>query len=177
MFNRSGFNRLKFNASSPDINSLSGDISIALNMTGQIFIGSGFSGVMDIDVDISGQIEKSVNFFGDIDVDIDITSGQTQRIMNFSGDMDIDIDITSKGINTFEVDYLLFPGLVLAPGDVLEIDTDSMTAVLNGQNVNKLISDDSEFFKLNPGENTIAYESGTVDNEAEVRILWKNMYL
>ena len=45
---------------------------------------------------------------------------------------------------------------------------------LNGANIIDRVSDDSAFFKLQPGENDIIVEGGTT---ADVKILWKDRWL
>ena len=69
-------------------------------------------------------------------------------------------------------DYI--PGLTMTAGDELIIDTEHMTITLNGANVIDLLSDDSEFFKLKPGENDIIVEGGTT---ADIKVLWKDRWL
>ena len=54
------------------------------------------------------------------------------------------------------------------------IDTEHMTVTLNGANIIDRVSDDSAFFKLQPGENDIIVEGGTT---ADVKILWKDRWL
>ena len=44
----------------------------------------------------------------------------------------------------------------------------------NGANIIDRVSDDSAFFKLQPGENDIIVEGGTT---ADVKILWKDRWL
>lgn len=56
----------------------------------------------------------------------------------------------------------------------LIIDTEHMTVTLNGANIIDRVSDDSAFFKLQPGENDIIVEGGTT---ADVKILWKDRWL
>ena len=68
----------------------------------------------------------------------------------------------------------LIEGVNMVAGDELIIDTEHMTVTLNGANIIDRVSDDSAFFKLQPGENDIIVEGGTT---ADVKILWKDRWL
>ena len=65
-------------------------------------------------------------------------------------------------------------GVNMVAGDELIIDTEHMTVTLNGVNIVDRVSDDSAFFKLQPGENDIIVEGGTT---ADVKVLWKDRWL
>ncbi len=65
-------------------------------------------------------------------------------------------------------------GVNMVAGDELIIDTEHMTVTLNGANIIDRVSDDSAFFKLQPGENDIIVEGGTT---ADVKVLWKDRWL
>ena len=69
---------------------------------------------------------------------------------------------------------MVIEGVNMVAGDELIIDTEHMTVTLNGANIIDRVSDDSAFFKLQPGENDIIVEGGTT---ADVKILWKDRWL
>lgn len=71
---------------------------------------------------------------------------------------------------------LTMPDLVMQEGDVLQIDTGEYTVTLNGENAVWMVTDLSEFFRLEPGEGTISIEFED-EGEADIRILWKERYL
>jgi phage-related protein len=85
-----------------------------------------------------------------------------------------DASATATGVSTYGSITMQFPGLTMTAGDELIIDTGHMTITLNGANVIDLLSDDSEFFKLKPGENDIIVEGGTT---ADIKVLWKDRWL
>lgn len=62
----------------------------------------------------------------------------------------------------------------MVAGDELIIDTEHMTVTLNGANIIDRVSDDSAFFKLQPGRERY-YRRGRHD--ADVKILWKDRWL
>ncbi len=67
--------------------------------------------------------------------------------------------------------------LVLKPGDELVIDTCEMTVSVNGQNMMKFVSNDSEFFSLLPGDNEIIYTDGVTTRKVSIDILWKDKWV
>ena len=68
-------------------------------------------------------------------------------------------------------------GLVLKPNDELRIDTEKMTVELNGVNVIKYFSNESEFFKLKPSENIFVYSNNIPTSKAQIKVLWKDRWL
>ena len=68
------------------------------------------------------------------------------------------------------------PDLVMQDGDVLQIDTGEYTVTLNGNNAVYLVTDLSEFFRLEPDQGTIHIEFDD-NGTADIRILWKERYM
>jgi serine phosphatase RsbU (regulator of sigma subunit) len=52
-----------------------------------------------------------------------------------------------------------------------------MTITLNGEDVTRYFSADSEFFKLKPGDNSVIYSDGVKDRSVSYKILWKDLWL
>ena len=61
--------------------------------------------------------------------------------------------------------------------DELVIDTCEMTVSVNGQNMMKFVSNDSEFFSLLPGDNEIIYTDGVTTRKVSIDILWKDRWV
>ena len=81
---------------------------------------------------------------------------------------------SGTGVSTYGSVTMVIEGVNMVAGDELVIDTEHMTVTLNGANIIDRVSDDSAFFKLQPGENDIIVEGGTT---ADVKILWKDRWL
>ena len=64
------------------------------------------------------------------------------------------------------------PYITAIAGETVDLTRYAVT--LNGANIIDRVSDDSAFFKLQPGENDIIVEGGTT---ADVKILWKDRWL
>jgi hypothetical protein len=88
------------------------------------------------------------------------------------------LELNATGIaDMYGYGILDLEGLVLSPGGTLIIDTGEMTVLLNGQDVTRFVSKQSEFFKLRPGDNVIVYEDGVANRNASYNILWKDLWL
>jgi len=81
---------------------------------------------------------------------------------------------SGTGVSTYGSVTMVIEGVNMVAGDELIIDTEHMTVTLNGANIIDRVSDESEFFKLQPGVNDIIVEGGTT---ADVKILWKDRWL
>ena len=69
------------------------------------------------------------------------------------------------------------PGLVLPPGGEITIDTGEMTVTMNGVDVTRFFSADSEFFRLKPGDNLVIYKDGVASRNIYYIIMWKDLFL
>lgn len=77
----------------------------------------------------------------------------------------------------FDVDAVTFPELSLPPGGELVIDTGEMTVTMNGENAIHLMSAESEFPLLFPGENEIIYTDDCETHDVNIKIMWKDRWL
>ena len=107
------------------------------------------------------------------------TSGVIIRVRYFGAEVDAEANAYGEGIYTYGLEVLKFkPGeLHMEAGDVLIIDMDAQTVLLNGANVVDKLTDASEFFKLFNGLNTITYEDDGGGGNADLKALWKDRYL
>ena len=198
MFNRQHFNRGRFNRSSVAVNSvfLHGDMGLGLETAGELNVSSAFNGNAALELTAVGKMTYSANLEGYVDLflvmdgqvirprplkgnaDLSLNvEGKIARYRNFDGDALLMIAVISEGFNTFRYETISLPGLVIQAGEELIIDMENMTVTLNGQNVMRFLSRDSEFFHLNPGNNEVTYESTVSTGRVDLRILWKNAWL
>lgn len=177
MFNRQPYNRGKFNKPSVQATSISG-LSI-LKLSGepvkpqQVMTSYGMSSLMLRSASNATNIKNSV---GSATLILDSKASPTKiyyGIANIS-----DIQLQTKGEHILAGEELIsLPGLILKPGDELVIDTCEMTVSVNGQNMMKFVSDDSEFFSLLPGDNEIIYTDGVTTRKVSIDILWKDRWV
>ena len=67
--------------------------------------------------------------------------------------------------------------LALAPGDVLVIDTDSITVTRNGISVIAYWQTGSTPFQLAAGDNVLTYYDASGSREAALAVVWKDRWL
>lgn len=67
--------------------------------------------------------------------------------------------------------------LVLAATDEVNIDTQTRTVTLNGRDVYDLLSEDSSFLQIEPGDNVMALISGTTSDSGSARIKFKQGFI
>jgi len=109
-------------------------------------------------------------------IDLQLKGIGTRRIWQTEQDAYFYLD--SYGVfRQRDILYISLPGLVLRPSSELIIDTDQMTVMLDGVNVTRYFSPDSEFFKLRPGNNLLIYEDGVQNRDVQYIILWKDLWL
>jgi len=198
MFNRQPFNRGKFNRSVNVANSvfLYGEIDLELGAAGKLNASNTFKGNAALSLTTTGKATYSANLKGDMELFL-FTDGQVTRLRPFEGNADISIaaegkivrariiggdallslTVGNEGFNTFRYEIISLPGLLIGQGDELIIDMENMTITLNGQNAMRYLSRDSEFFRLNPGNNEITYHSTVTAGRVDLRILWKDAWV
>lgn len=177
MFNRQPYNRGKFNKPSVQDTSISG-LSI-LKLSGepvkpqQVMTSYGMSALMLRSTSNATNIKNSG---GSTTLILD-SKGSPTKI--YYGVLDIsNIQLQTKCEHTLAgEESIKLSGLILKPGDELVIDTCEMTVSVNGQNMMKFVSDDSEFFSLLPGDNEIIYTDGVTTRKVSIDILWKDRWV
>lgn len=98
------------------------------------------------------------------------------RIRYFSGEADAITTSWGGRLVSVIIFTLSMPELEMHDGDVLQIDTGEYTVTLNGNNAVWMVTDLSEFFRLEPGEGTINIDFED-EGEADIRILWRERYM
>jgi len=104
-------------------------------------------------------------------------SGRGRRVF-FANSPEIQLELDTSGwADMYGYAVLDLEGLILPVGGELIIDTGQMTVTLNGLDVTRYVSRESEFFKLRPGDNIILYEDGVPNRNISYDILWKDLWL
>lgn len=70
-----------------------------------------------------------------------------------------------------------FEDLVLRPGDELIINTCDMTVTINGQNAMEYFSNESDFFTLLNGLNSLIYNDDSNSRNISFDVIWKDRWL
>ena len=177
MFNRQPYNRGKFNTPSIQRASNSGISILKLSSNPvkpqQVMTSYGISALMLRSTSNATNIKNSG---GIATLSIDSKATQTKIYYGIANISDIQLQTKSEHTLAGEETIKLF-GLILKPGDELVIDTCEMTVSVNGQNMMKFVSNDSEFFSLLPGDNEIVYTDGVTTRNVSIDILWKDRWV
>jgi len=67
--------------------------------------------------------------------------------------------------------------IILKPGEELIINTIDMTVTLNGQNAMQYFTNESEFFNLLAGLNTLIYSDSNASRTILFDVIWKDRWL
>lgn len=177
MFNRQPYNRGKFNK--PSVRSTSTNGLSILKLSGepvkpqQVMTNYGMSALMLRSTSNATNIKNSG---GSATLILDSKVSPTKI---YYGMLDIsNIQLQTKGEHTLAgEESIKLSGLILKPGDELVIDTCEMTVSVNGENMIKFVSNDSEFFNLLPGDNEIIYTDGVTTRKVSIDILWKDRWV
>lgn len=173
MFNRSLFNRAPFNRYELAF-VWSGKADIICDTSGTSHVYRAGAGAANIVCDASGVIHITYRGAGAADVITD-TAGSFVRIRFGAGVADVICTTTGANLYVYSKKTLELVGINMVVNDVLTVNTDTMTVLLNGVNVNHLLTDDSFFFLLKRGVNeltVIGGESDTAAIEVNYRDRW-----
>ena len=179
MFNTQKFNLGKFNVPSTNVASASGNISAQ----------GGMSGIANITCSCAGTsggvgIMEKASPARIVPVEVEIMhaeSGITGRYYNrveVTGEpMDGISGMTIKAAEVFGVSIISLADIVLKPGQELIIDTENMTATIDGENAIHLLGDDSDFFFLAQGDNIVTYSDRSGNRNINLKVMWKNRWV
>lgn len=167
------------------------------NLKSNSIINTNISGISDVEVtsDISdiivlrdsGTAESDVEMITSAvgilrrhgtseDANIELQNTAVHTLLKFSGTTVSDIDFDSTAIGALLGSDLLQynKGLVLRPGDIMEIDLCDYTVTINGANALHTEDDGGKWFELYPGMN---YLEITTNGIITADIFWKDRWL
>ena len=179
MFNTQKFNLGKFNVPSTNIASASGNISAQGGMIGTAYVICSCAGTCGG----IGAMEKA-SPARIVPAEAEVmhgTSGMTgqyyNRVVVTGEPMDGISGMTIKAAEVFGVSIIRLTDIVLKPGQELIIDTENMTATIDGENAIHLLSDDSDFFFLAQGDNIVTYSDNGKSRTVNLKVMWKNRWV
>lgn len=177
MFNRQPFNRGKFNVQTTQSIG-NGGIGLMIMKVNPIFSTKIISakGVSNLSMgqDTTGTIIKYANSISNMMLGISAEGTKVFIVLSDASNMAISTEanqaLAGESIITLE-------GIDLKPGDELVINTCDMTITINGQNAMEYFSDDSEFFNLLSGLNTLIYSDSNSSRNISFDVIWKDRWL
>lgn len=177
MFNRQPYNRGKFNVSSAVSTSANGIGLMAINSnvvnSNKVISANGLTNLYMKD-NVEGTNVKynlgttvlALNSFSDATKSFIALSDISSLVLGTEANQ------TLSGESVIDLE-----GIILRPGEELVINTMDMTVTINGQNAMEYFSNDSDFFNLLNGLNTLIYNDSNSSRNISFDVIWKDRWL
>lgn len=152
MFNRGAFNTLTFNRESVEGTDKYASMTAEITSETSLHAAVEYTGQMSVDVESETAFVAIREQYGATSVE-----AISETNLHISTRLQITIEATSESMlkgRRMQTQMLQFTGQIRS-GEQLMIDTERMTATLNGQNVLNQVN--GLFIELQPGQNTITY--------------------
>lgn len=177
MFNRQPYNRGKFNVPSTSSTSANGIGLMVLNgepvKASRLISAHGFAGMI-INHNFNATINK--NDIGNSLLALNSYSNGTKNYIVASDISSLVLTTEANQILSGEAEINL-NGIILRPGEELVINTMDMTVTINGQNAMEYFSNESDFFSLLNGLNTLIYNDSNSSRNISFDVIWKDRWL
>ncbi|MCL2215762.1 MAG: phage tail family protein [Defluviitaleaceae bacterium] len=159
------------------INAFHGSGEISLASGGMLSRFKPLHGNTAISLGTDAPLGINIPFEGNKAIALTATASRLSAAQSIRSAAHIALMIFSESFNIWRYEHIHLPNLVMGVGGELVIDTDNMTITMDGQNVMRFLSRDSEFFLLNPSENELTFTSGNINDRADMRVLWRDAWL
>jgi hypothetical protein len=178
MFNRSGYNKINFNRVGSDaIGNISASAFLSFSATCKIGRIRKVSAVAGVSFGGGAALTRTFAvYLAPAEISIGaLAAPQKRMFVQAFANVDLGAQATYYA---YGVEEMSLPGLVMRPGDELVIDTDLMIVTLNGVNVARYVSMNSQFIRLLASGNTLIYQDASGQTrKATVRVEWKPRWL
>ena len=154
-----GLSTLEMSNGTEQLNAVSSFIGVSvfeLLSTGYVVAVRTLEGLSELTLENQGYLNVTRSFEG----------GAYLLIFNSSGEF-----------FTFRIETIDLTNLVLRAGEEMIINADEKTVMVNGVNVMRFLHRNSEFFNFNPNMNEVTLLTASNNDEAQIRLLWKDAWL
>ena len=177
MFNRQPYNRGKFNVQTAQSIGNNG-IAVMMMKANSILASKIISAIGTSDLsmrdDVKGTIVKYNTGTSEI---LSGSQGEGTKVFIVEcGTSNIRMETAANQVLAGE-SVISLEGITLKPGDELIINTCDMTVTINGQNAMEFFSNESEFFALLNGLNTLIYNDSNSSRNISFDVIWKDRWL
>lgn len=177
MFNRQPYNRGKFNVQTTQS---MGNNGLAVMLLGVNSVQP------SVTISTIGVANLSLKQETDATV-LRYSSGSSQIILNTQAE-GTKVFIVEGGTSNIRMEteanqvlagesVISLEGITLKPGDELIINTCDMTVTINGQNAMEYFSNESDFFTLLNGLNSLFYSDDSNSRNISFDVIWKDRWL
>jgi len=177
MFNRQPYNRGKFNVQTAQSIGNNG-LAVMLMKANSILASKIISAIGTSDLSMRDDIKGTIVKYntGTSEIWSGSQGEGTKVFIVEGGTSNIRMETAANQVLAGE-SVITLEGIVLKPGDELVINTCDMTVTLNGQNAMEFFSNESEFFTLLNGINTLVYSDSNSNRKISFDIIWKDRWL
>lgn len=177
MFNRQPYNRGKFNVQTTQSIGNNG-IAVMMMKANSILASKIISAIGTSDLSMRDDVKGTI---------VKYNTGTSEIWSGSQGEgtkvLTAESEISKLAMHT-EANQMLggesvisLEGITLKPGDELIINTCDMTVTINGQNAMEFFSNESEFFTLLNGLNTLIYNDSNSSRNISFDVIWKDRWL
>lgn len=152
MFNRGALNTLPFNRESTEGTDKYAAMTVEVTSEASLHATVEYTGQMNTDIDSETVLIATRERYGTASIEV-----ASETNLHISTRLQITVEAVSETVlkgRRMQTQMLQFKGQI-RPDEQLIIDTEHMTATLNGQNVLNKIN--GLFIELQPGQNTLTY--------------------
>ena len=177
MFNRQPYNRGKFNVQTAQSIGNNG-LAVMLMKANSILASKIISAIGTSDLSMRDDIKGTIVKYntGTSEIWSGSQGEGTKVFIVEGGTSNIRMETAANQVLAGE-SVITLEGIVLKPGDELVINTCDMTVTLNGQNAMEFFSNESEFFTLLNGLNTLIYNDSNSSRNISFDVIWKDRWL
>lgn len=172
------FNVGKFNVKSSEIASVNGNSDLVLESNISKFLVDKYISEAEVSIELDAKANFYIKIMGvKSNADMEINSRALSTNLMYASEATGDMSIDAFGVGSLlGEDYVEIKGLVLKPGQEVEIDMCNLTVTVNGENAMHLMSTDGDFFDFLIGDNDIEIEAIGATG-VQIDTYWKDKWL
>lgn len=172
------FNVGKFNVKNSEIASVNANSDLVLGSNLSKFLVDKYISEAEVSIELDAKANLYIRIMGiESNADMEMESKALSSNLVYASEATGDMSIDAYGVGSLlGEDYVEIKGLVLKPGQEVEIDMCNLTVTVNGENAMHLMSTDGDFFDFLIGDNDIEIEAVGA-NGVQIDTYWKDKWL
>lgn len=172
------FNVGKFNVKNLEVASVNANSDLILGSNLSKFLVDKYISEAEVSIELDAKANLYIRIMGiESNADMEMESKALSSNLVYASEATGDMSIDAYGVGSLlGEDYVEIAGLVLKPGQEVEIDMCNLTVTVNGENAMHLMSTDGDFFDFLIGDNDIEIEAVGA-NGVQIDTYWKDKWL
>lgn len=172
------FNVGKFNVKNSEVASVNANSDLVLGSNLSKFLVDKYISEAEVSIELDAKANLYIRIMGiESNADMEMESKALSSNLVYASEATGDMSIDAYGVGSLlGEDYVEIAGLILKPGQEVEIDMCNLTVTVNGENAMHLMSTDGDFFDFLIGDNDIEIEAVGA-NGVQIDTYWKDKWL